>query len=169
VPHLRAVAAVLAGATVQVDLPALFADDLQRVAARTDVPVLLPERMPSDFDQHVPSGFAGPRQWGLQIASRPGCGGAGACFVASFSGHRGGPRPFGRRTVRLANGRTGHFTPLSCGASCSPPQIQWRERGATYSIQADVGTRRTERRILVRMANEAIRAGPRQPPAASAS
>jgi hypothetical protein len=65
--------------------------------------------------------------------------------------------PFGRTAVRLANGRRGRFTPLSCGASCSPPQIQWRERGATYAIQADVGTPRT----LVRMANEAIRSGPR--------
>jgi hypothetical protein len=160
-PHLLPLAAVLLGATVQVDLPELFAAELPRVAARSDVPVLLPERMPSEFEQHVPSGFGRPREWGLQIASQPGCGGAGACFVASFGGRRGGPGPFGRRTVRLAEGRTGRFTPLSCGASCSPPQIQWRERGATYAIQADVGTRRTERRILVRMASSAIRSGPR--------
>lgn len=154
--------ALLAGPSVQVDLPALFAEQLPRVAARTEVPVLLPDRMPSDFDQHVPSGFGASRDWGLQIASRPGCGGAGACFVASFGGRRGGPGPFGRRAVRLANGIAGRFTPLSCGASCSPPQIQWRTRGATYAIQADVGTRRTERRILVRMANSAIRSGPRR-------
>ena len=159
--QLVAVTAALAGAAVQVELPELFADELPRIKARTQVAVLLPEQMPSDFDQHVPSGFGGPRQWGLQIASRPDCGGAGACFVASFTGRRGGPGPFGRRTVKLADGRTGRFTPLSCGASCSPPQIEWRERGATYGIQADVGTRRTERRILVRMANEAIRSGPR--------
>jgi hypothetical protein len=55
----------------------------------------------------------------------------------------------------------GRFTPLSCGASCSPPRIEWSERGATYGIQANVGTQRTERRILVRMANSAIRTGPR--------
>lgn len=153
--------ALLAGPTVQVDLPALFAEQLPRVAARTEVPVLLPDRMPSDFDQHVPSGFGASRDWGLQIASRPGCGGAGACFVASFGGHRGAPAPLGRRTVRLATGVLGRFTPLGCGASCSPPQIQWRMRDATYAIQAEVGNRRTERRILIRMANSAIRSGPR--------
>jgi hypothetical protein len=95
------------------------------------------------------------------VAAIPNCGGATACFIASFQAHRGGARPFGARRVRLARGRTGRFTPLSCGASCAPPRIEWRERGATYSIQANVGTRRTERRILVRMANSAIRNGPR--------
>jgi hypothetical protein len=95
--------ALLAGPTVQVDLPALFAEQLPRVAARTEVPVLLPDRMPSDFAQHVPSGFGARRDWGLQIASRPGCGGAGACFVASFGGRaaalaRSGAAPCGWRT-----------------------------------------------------------------------
>jgi len=42
-----------------------------------------------------------------------------------------------------------------------PPRIEWKERGATYGIQANVGTKNTERRILIRMANEAIRNGPR--------
>jgi len=50
---------------------------------------------------------------------------------------------------------------LSCGASCSPPTIEWRERGATFSIQANVGTRKTQRRVFKRMANSAIRNGPR--------
>jgi hypothetical protein len=159
--RLLALSAALAGATVQVDLPELFADVLPRVTARTDVPVLLPERMPSDASDHVPSGFGRERRWGLQIAAVPNCGSATACFIASFSGRRGGPRPSGARTVRLARGRRGRFTPLSCGASCAPPRIEWRERGATYGIQAVVGTRRTERRILVRMANSAIRSGPR--------
>jgi hypothetical protein len=63
--------------------------------------------------------------------------------------------------VRLAGGRTGKFSPLSCGASCAPPRIEWKVRGSTYAIQAVVGTRKTERRILVRMANSAIRNGPR--------
>jgi hypothetical protein len=45
---------------------------------------------------------------------------------------------------------------LTCGASCSPPSIEWRERGATFSIQAKVRGRR-----LVEMANSAIRNGAR--------
>ena len=156
-----ALSAALTGASVDVDLPALFADELPNVTARTDVPVLLPQRMPSEHERHVPSGFGGTRRWGLQIAAVPNCGGATACFIASFTGRRGGPGPSGAERVRLARGRIGRFTPLSCGASCAPPRIEWRERGATYGIQANVGTQRTERRILVAMADSAIRNGPR--------
>jgi hypothetical protein len=80
---------------------------------------------------------------------------ASACFIAEFRASRDG-RPSGRRTVGLARGRTGHFHPVSCGASCSPASIEWRERGALYSIQAKVA-----KRELVRMADSAIRNGPR--------
>ena len=90
----------------------------------------------------------------------PDCGGANACFVADFSARRGG-QPFGRGKVTLAGGRHGRFQPLSCGGSCSPPSISWKQGGVTYSIQANVGTKKTERRILVKMANEAITHGPR--------
>ena len=67
-----------------------------------------------------------------------------------------GGRPSGGHRVALPRGRTGRFHPLSCGASCSPASIEWRERGALYSIQAKVA-----RRELVRMASSAIRNGPR--------
>jgi hypothetical protein len=153
-----ALSAALAAPTV--DLPELFADELPRITARTSVPVLLPQAMPDEFDDYFPSGFGRERRWGLQLGAAEGCGGATACFIATFSGRKGGT-PSGPRRVRLARGRTGRFKPLSCGASCSPPSIEWKERGATFSIQAKVGTQETERRILKRMANSAIRNGPR--------
>jgi hypothetical protein len=152
--HILALSAVMAAPTV--DLPQLFSDQLERIGPKTGVPVLLPQRMRDDFDEYFPTGFGRERTWGLQIGAAPNCGGATACFVANFKGSRR-DRPFGRRTLALARGRVGHFKPLSCGASCSPPSISWRERGATYSIQAKV----PGRRALVRMANSAIRHGPR--------
>jgi hypothetical protein len=153
--RILALSAALAGPTI--DLPELFGDQLERIEPKTAVPILLPQRMPDLFDEYFPTGFGRERRWGLQIGAAPDCGGATACFVADFSGREGG-RPFGPRKVELARGRTGRFKPLSCGASCSPPSISWRERGSTYSIQAKVGGRRA----LVRMANSAIRHGPRQ-------
>ena len=143
-----------------VDLPRLFAAELVEVRARSEVPVLLPQRMRSRFDRHVPGARSSRRAWALEIGAVRGCGGATACFIAEFTGRSGG-RPQGRRTVKLFGGRTGYYRPLSCGASCSPPSVQWREAGAVYSIQANLGTRRTERRRLVRLANSAIRSGPR--------
>jgi hypothetical protein len=158
---LHTLAAAVALATTPIDLPDLFSDQLPKVTARTEIAVLLPETMPGEEGQeYFPTGYGRARRWGLQIGAVAGCGGATACFVASFSARKGG-RPFGPREVSLARGRTGRFKPLTCGASCSPPSIQWRERGATYSIQAHVGPKQTERRNLVRMANSAIRNGPR--------
>jgi hypothetical protein len=149
-----------AAATRDIDLPRLFERQIERAKARTTVPILLPDTLRSDFRRHFPEGSAGERAWSFEIGAVRDCGSATACFIAQFEGRRGA-RPSNPRRVDLVRGRTGHFRPLSCGASCSPPSIQWRERGTLYSIQANVGTRRTERRLLVRMANSAIRNGPR--------
>src|SRR3954462_4581405 len=143
------------GATRSIDLPQLFPTQLDRAHAQTEVPILLPQTMRSDFRRHFPEGRAQPGAWRFDIGAARDCNQATACFVAEFTALRGG-RPRGRRTVRLARGRTGHYRPLSCGASCSPPSVEWRERHARYSIQAKV-----TKRELLRMADSAIRNGPR--------
>jgi hypothetical protein len=142
------------------DLNALFADSLPQVKAKTTLSILLPDALPDVSEKLYPSGSGAVREYSFALAGAPDCGGANACFVAEFTARKGG-RPFGRGRATLARGRHGRFQPLSCGASCSPPSISWRERGATYSIQARVGDQRSERRILVKMANEAIAHGPR--------
>jgi hypothetical protein len=141
-----------------VNLPQRFAHTLPKVKAHTSVPILLPQQFPSDFRRVFPSGVGHRRSWSLGLGAIRKCGGATACFVADFEGRRGG-RASGRTKVALARGRTGWFTPLSCGASCSPPSISWHERHATFSIQANVPNH--DRRRLVAMANSAIRHGPR--------
>ena len=133
------------------NLPKLFEDE---------VPVLLPQRYRSDAERNVPSGTGRKRGYTLSIASMRGCGGATACFVADFSAQRG-EEPHYTDEVRLTGGRTGYFKPLTCGASCSPPAIEWVEDGVLYWIQAHAGTERQERKRLKRMANSAIRHGAR--------
>jgi hypothetical protein len=157
---LRILALTAAFAAPAVDLPELFDAELDRIDPKTDVPILLPQSMPDEFDEYHATGFGRERRWGLQLGAVAGCGGANACFIASFTGRKGG-KPFGDRRVKLARGRVGRFQPLSCGGSCSPPSIEWKERGATYSIQAKVATQATELRVFKRMANSAIRNGPR--------
>jgi hypothetical protein len=143
-----------------VDLPKLFADVLAEVDDRTEVPVLLPQRYRSDADENFPSGEGRRRGYTLSIASVESCGGATACFVGTFGAQRGEDPHYTRR-VRLVGGRTGYFKPLTCGASCSPPAIEWVEDGVLYWIQAHAGTKRQERKRLKRMANSAIRHGAR--------
>ena len=145
-----------AAATRSVDLPDLFAQQLERARVQTTVPILLPQTLRSDFRRHFPEGRADASAWRFDIGAVRNCGTATACFVAQFKGVRD-RRPRGRRTVRLARGRTGFFHPSRCGASCSPPRIEWRERRSLYTITAKVAGRR----VVGRLANSAIRHGPR--------
>jgi hypothetical protein len=148
-------------ATVRdVDLPELFGEQILDVKEKTSVPVLLPQRLRSGFSHHFPESSARLGRWTLDIGAVRDCHTATACFIAEFSARRG-VRPSNPRKVKLARGRHGHFQPLSCGASCSPPSIEWRERHALYSIQAKLSGPRSDRRQLRRMANSAIRHGPR--------
>jgi hypothetical protein len=142
------------------DLPTLFEDVLPKVKDRTEVPVLLPQQYRSESEVNVPSGSGRTRGYTLSISAIRGCGGAGACFLAEFGAQRG-EQPHYTRKVALTGGRTGYFKPLSCGASCSPPAIEWVEDGVLYWIQADAGTKRQEKKRLRRMANSAIRHGAR--------
>jgi hypothetical protein len=142
------------------DLNALFAAELPQVKEKTTLAILLPDRMPGAWKKLYASGYGKRDSYGFELGSAPDCGGATACFVAEFTAVKGG-QPFGRGRATLARGRHGRYQPLSCGASCAPPSISWRERGATYTIQANVGTQRTSREILIKMADQAIVDGPR--------
>jgi hypothetical protein len=152
--------AAVALAAPSADLNALFAGTLPAVKAKTPIPILLPDAMPSETETLYPSGSGSREEYSFGLAAAPMCGGATACFEAGFSAFKD-IRPYGRGKVTLTGGRHGRYQPLSCGASCSPPAVSWRQNGVTYVIQANVGTKRTERRILVKMANEAIGHGPR--------
>jgi hypothetical protein len=145
----------------RIDVPSTLERQIDRITARSSVPVLLPSRLPSEQARLFPSGGRSAGGYDLELAATADCGGANACFVAMFTAQRGS-EPLGRTRVRLSNGRRGWFTPTGCGASCSPPQVQWRERGYTYTIQARVGNQSTERREIVRLANSAIINGPRR-------
>src|SRR4051812_21493559 len=103
-----------------VDVPQLFATQLQRAHAQTPVPILLPTTMRSDFEHFHAEGRARPNAWRFDLGAVRGCNAGGACFIAEFRGVRG-RSPSAPRTLRLARGRTGYYRPSKCGASCAPP------------------------------------------------
>jgi hypothetical protein len=155
-----AVALPVAAAAARPTLPALFAREIAAVnRAPHAPPVLLPRTMPLDATRMFATGGAHRAGYDLELGAVKHCGGANACFVAGFTATTGG-KVFGRRlTVRGAS-RAG-FVPLSCGASCSPPQIDFVWRGVLYTIQANLKTRQTDRDALIAAAQSAITAGPR--------
>jgi hypothetical protein len=111
----------------------IFRKELPRLKQQTGVPILLPSKLP-DFAQPVYVSATGDRtSYTVNLSSAPNCM-ANVCFIGSFQA-RQGEQPRFEQTVPLAKSLQGHYKPLSCGASCSPPAIAWVEQGVLYEIQ----------------------------------
>jgi hypothetical protein len=149
-----------AAAARTIDLPETFEELLVQAKDQTEVPILLPQTYTTDAQTFFESGSFARKRYTFSLSAGHGCGGATACFIADFAAKRGA-KPHYTRKVRLRGGRTGFFKPLTCGASCSPPVIEWRRAGVLYWIQATAGNKRQEKRRLVKMANSALQHGPR--------
>lgn len=158
-----AVPAVAQAAIREVEPVKGFRRQLAGIKRTTDVPVLWPDRVAIDVPRRhgIEAKWRTTRAgWELSIGIGPLCGGANACFVGELSAQRGA-RPVGRRSVRLHGGVHGWFKPSTCGASCSPPQIQWRRGTVLYDIQFREAGHGSDRTKLVALANSALAAGPR--------
>jgi hypothetical protein len=142
------------------DVPELVEKPLVAVKKGTKIPVLLPSRMTTEFKKLYSAGKGRATRYEFEIGAARNCRSATACFVADFRGRRGG-HASGKRKVKLAHHRTGWFRPTRCGASCASPGIEWEQDGVLYEIEAKLGTKSTERRLLTRLANSAIRNGAR--------
>ncbi len=143
--------------TVSVDVVQVLAGRLAS-ARHGGVPVLLPRRYVADAPHVYGSGGSVPGGYQLSLADAPGCDYATACFLAAFSGIRGGTPIAGTR-VTLIHAIAGRYRATACGASCSPGEVSWVRSGVRYEVQAAVVG--PERATLVAMANSAIAAGPR--------
>jgi hypothetical protein len=153
-------AATASAATYTYDVPELVERPLNAVRKTAKIDVLLPSRLTSEHRRLYSQGSGRARSYRFDIGSVKGCGTATACFVASFRARRGG-KPTNTRKVELRGGRRGYFRPLKCGASCAAPSLQWVQDGVLYTIEAKLGTKKTERRVLIRLANSAIANGAR--------
>ena len=113
-----------ASAATQPTLPSLFAHQITAInRAAHAPPVLLPRSMPLDATHRFASGGVHRSGYDLEIGAVRHCGGATACFVADFTATTGG-KVFGKRVTVTGATRAG-FVGLSCGASCSAPQIDF--------------------------------------------
>jgi hypothetical protein len=141
------------------DVPDLVERPLAAVKKATSIDVLLPSQFTTDRPKLYSEGRGRGGTYRFDIGAVRRCGGANACFIASFRAKRGG-KPSNPRKVKL-KGRHGYFQPLRCGASCAPPSIQWVKKGVLYTIEGKFGTKKTERRVFTRLANSALRKGAR--------
>ena len=129
----------------------------QIAKARTGkVAVLLPASIRNDVAHRLyGSATVSANGYDIQLAYAPGCHDATACFFADF---QAGPGRLTFRTrVALAHAVSGAFQDISCGASCAPASIEWREGGVLYGVQYVLGGKAA----MIALANSAIDAGPR--------
>jgi hypothetical protein len=155
-----ALVAPLALAAAQPTLPSLFARQIRAINRGNHPPaVLLPRSLPLDATRMFATGGPNKSGYDLEIGAVRHCGGANACFVAGFTAAKGA-KVFGKRVTVRGASRAG-FDPLSCGASCSPPQIDFVWHGVLYTIQANLKARHSDRAALIAAAESAISAGPR--------
>ena len=153
-------AAPAAAATYVYEVPKLVEEPLAAVKKGTEIPVLLPSRFTTEHRRLYSAGRGRANRYEFEIGAVRDCGTATACYVAGFRARRGG-KVTNTKKVSLAKGRTGYFRPTSCGASCAAPSLEWVQDGVLYEVEAKLGTQRTERKILTRLANSAIRNGAR--------
>ena len=152
--------AAASAATYIYDVPELVERPLIAVKQAAKFDVLLPSQFTSEHRKLYSQGSGRAGSYRFDIGSVKGCGTATACFVASFRARRGG-KPTNTRKVELRGDRRGYFRPLKCGASCAAPSLQWVQEGVLYTIEGKFGTKETERRVLIRLANSAIGKGAR--------
>lgn len=169
--RLRPVVAVVALALVLVTAAsaAPVAPELRSALAglkrKTRVPILLPSILPhtrSSTGQKLNTAVAAnTTSWTVSLFFGRTCG-ANACTVGSITAERNARPVTSFRRVTLVRRIRAYFKPLTCGASCSPPSIEWVYRRVLYRIQLSVDARGArERALLVRVANSAISGGRR--------
>jgi hypothetical protein len=150
-----------AGDTAIVKPPSIFASKLEKVRTKSGLDVYLPGSLrvytKASRVRGTVTASAGTYDLELGIGR---CGGANACYLANFYAIKGEQPAFATK-VSLFGGRTGYFKPITCGASCSPAAIQWLEGDVLYEIATKGVTVHKEKSTLVKLANSAIKAGPR--------
>lgn len=156
-----AVPALAASRPAKVDLPHKFRKHIPKVKEKSGLPVLLPEKMYAGVrpSKTYPDSFAREGTYSLSLNFVRNCNFANACFIAAFDAKRGGKFQF-KRKVKLTHGIRGRWRPVSCGASCAPAFIQWKQFGVRYTIE-NKAVGKSQKRWMQKLANSAIRNGPR--------
>jgi hypothetical protein len=144
-----------------VNVPKKFKSLIPKVKAKSGLAVRLPSSIHVFVDpkKTYANRSSTKKSYFLHLDAAKNCNGANVCFLASFSGTRGGTPAF-KKTVALTHGITGYFKPITCGASCSPASIQWKENGVLYEIE-NKGVGKNEKKSMVKLANSAIKGGNR--------
>ena len=136
----------------------LFVSILPQLRSATQLPILLPERLPTlASDQIYASVDAQSDRYVIRLESTSDCDGSNSCFLGILSGVKGGQLSL-PETVKIKPGIQGKYMPAVCGGSCTPPTIEWTWKGALYTVQLKLQTQdeRESRDLMIKVAESSI-------------
>jgi hypothetical protein len=149
-------------------LPEPLASVLSEIKAKSRVPVLLPSKFsdPIRGAKYAVVESASDNEYSIILYYELGIGDAGfAAFFEANAHPNYGPKDIGNvREVKLSRSLVGYFRPVSCGGSCAPANIWWKENQVLYQIQLKLSPDLREddqQKVITAVANSAILAGPR--------
>jgi hypothetical protein len=149
-------------------LPEPLTSVLPEIKAKSHIPVILPSDLPQPISEakHAVIEKASDKEYSIILFYKLGIGDAG---FAAFLGAQGDPdydpQDLGNiRKVELAHGLLGYFRPVSCGGSCAPANIWWKDGRVLYQIQLGFPSTLREsdqKKAITAAADSAILGGPR--------
>jgi hypothetical protein len=149
-------------------LPEPFASVLPEIKAKSRIAILLPSELsqPIRGAKHAVVDRASDNEYAISLYYELGIGDAG---FAAFFWAQGNPNYEpqelgGTRKVKLSHGLHGYFSAVSCGGSCAPANIWWKDGRVLYQIQLKFPSTLREgdqQKAITVAADSAILAGPR--------
>jgi hypothetical protein len=138
----------------------LLQEVLPQLRQITQLPILLPSELPPDTEQLYVGGSADESSYNIWIGYTPDCSGS-YCFVGSFIGSTESLGLDGN-PITLANGIRGYYLERTC-SNCGDSSLSWEQNGVSYLIRYKIPGQTSKEWLegMMRMANSAIKAGPR--------
>jgi hypothetical protein len=130
----------------------------ETLTKETQVALHLPVFIPFSDDSRNPVfailDSADSKGYEIQLAWSADCKGGNSCHLGSIQGSTAPIPTEGRKIpVSLRGGVRGYFVSATCGAFCAEAKIIWSQDGAHYAVGIKAG----DEKILLKMANSAIR------------
>lgn len=149
-------------------LPAVFGSVIAEVKTKSRITVLLPSELsqPVAEAKNAVVEKASEGEYAISLYYELGIGDAGfaALFAAQADPSYEPQELPSVHKIELSKGMIGYFRPVSCGGSCAPSNLWWKEDRVLYQIQLKLPytvPEKDQQKALVDAANSAILAGPR--------
>lgn len=154
----------LAATSIQVPLGSV----LPEIKSKSHIAVLLPSELPPALSEAKYASLqkASENEYAISLDFKQGVGNAGfAALFAAIADPGYEPQELPNvHEVKLSHGLLGYFRSVSCGGSCAPANLWWKQGRVLYQIQLKLSSSLPEsdqQSFLIEAANSAILAGPR--------